>query len=94
MLMLPNQVDYVRAFCGCLDAGLIAVPLFPPAPHRQSYLDRVRNMVADAQPALMLGEADNLAPLRAMLCAYLSSWMEDTPPRPATCCDLVRAGPP
>lgn len=65
MLMLPNQIDYVRAFCACLYAGLIAVPLFPPVSGRQSHLERVRNVVADAQPALILCEADNRDALRA-----------------------------
>ncbi|MHC8361217.1 condensation domain-containing protein [Pseudomonas sp. LS2P72] len=59
LLMLPSSLDYARAFCACLYAGLIAVPLFPPPSRKPRHLDRVRNVVVDAQPALILAPADH-----------------------------------
>ncbi|WP_458130034.1 condensation domain-containing protein [Pseudomonas sp. Z2-11] len=58
LLMLPSSLDYARAFCACLYAGLIAVPLFPPPSRKPRHLDRVRNVVVDAEPALILAPAD------------------------------------
>jgi acyl-CoA synthetase (AMP-forming)/AMP-acid ligase II/aryl carrier-like protein len=58
LLMLPTSLDYARAFCACLYAGLIAVPLFPPPSRKPRHLDRVRNVVVDAEPALILAPAD------------------------------------
>ncbi|KAA0983909.1 condensation domain-containing protein [Pseudomonas sp. ANT_J28] len=59
LLMLPSSLDYARAFCACLYAGLIAVPLFPPPSRKPRHLDRVRNVVVDAQPALILAPEDH-----------------------------------
>ncbi|WP_039011694.1 condensation domain-containing protein [Pseudomonas brassicacearum] len=58
LLMLPSSLDYARTFCACLYAGLIAVPLFPPPSRKPRHLDRVRNVVVDAEPALILAPAD------------------------------------
>ncbi|WP_322617596.1 condensation domain-containing protein [Pseudomonas sp. BIC9C] len=59
LLMLPTCLDYARAFCACLYAGMIAVPLFPPPSRKPRHLDRVRNVVVDAEPALILAPADH-----------------------------------
>ena len=59
LLMLPSSLDYARAFCACLHAGLIAVPLFPPPSRKPRHLDRVRKVVVDAEPALILAPADH-----------------------------------
>jgi acyl-CoA synthetase (AMP-forming)/AMP-acid ligase II/aryl carrier-like protein len=60
LLMLPSSLDYARAFCACLYAGLIAVPLFPPPSRKPRHLDRVRNVVVDAEPALILAPAEHI----------------------------------
>ncbi|MGY2373160.1 condensation domain-containing protein [Pseudomonas sp. SDO524_S393] len=67
LLMLPSSLDYARAFCACLYAGLIAVPLFPPPSRKPRHLDRVRNVVLDAQPALILAPADHCENLRELV---------------------------
>ncbi|MDQ1831839.1 condensation domain-containing protein [Massilia scottii] len=54
LLMLPSGMEYVDTFCACQYAGMIAVPLFAPQSRRPRHLDRVRNIVADARPALIL----------------------------------------
>ncbi|MBT2339589.1 MULTISPECIES: condensation domain-containing protein [Pseudomonas] len=59
LLMLPSSLDYARAFCACLYAGMIAVPLFPPPSRKPRHLERVRNVVVDAEPALILAPAEH-----------------------------------
>ncbi|WP_087694513.1 condensation domain-containing protein [Pseudomonas sp. PE-S1G-1] len=67
LLMLPSSLDYARAFCACLYAGLIAVPLFPPPSRKPRHLDRVRNVVIDAQPALILTPLEHCDSLRELV---------------------------
>lgn len=67
LLMLPSSLDYVRTFCACLYAGLIAVPLFPPPSRKPRHLDRVRNVVVDAQPALILAPVEHCEALRELV---------------------------
>ncbi|WNZ76292.1 MULTISPECIES: condensation domain-containing protein [Pseudomonas] len=67
LLMLPSSLDYARAFCACLYAGLIAVPLFPPPSRKPRHLDRVRNVVVDAEPALILAPADHCESLQELV---------------------------
>jgi len=83
LLMLPSSLDYARAFCACLYAGLIAVPLFPPPSRKPRHLDRVRNVVVDAEPALILAPADYCPSLRELVKGQVEvSTVEDlgTPP--------------
>jgi acyl transferase domain-containing protein/acyl-CoA synthetase (AMP-forming)/AMP-acid ligase II/acyl carrier protein len=46
LLLYPPGLDYIAAFFGCLYAGAIAVPAYPP--HRNRSLDRLRSIVGDA----------------------------------------------
>lgn len=54
LLALPSSLDYVLAFLACTYADRIAVPLFPPQSRKPRHLDRLRNVIADAEPALIL----------------------------------------
>lgn len=54
MLYSPG-LDFVAAFFGCLYAGVIAVPAYPPRPRT---LARLQNIVADAAPAIVLATRD------------------------------------
>ncbi|SEG14374.1 amino acid adenylation domain-containing protein [Nonomuraea solani] len=49
LVLLPPGLDYVAAFLGCLYAGTIAVPLYPPS--KGSYSARHRAVLADSAPA-------------------------------------------
>jgi acyl-CoA synthetase (AMP-forming)/AMP-acid ligase II len=55
MLLYPTGVAYVAAFLGCLYAGSVAVPMFPPPRKRLS--DRLQTVVADAQATFALTTA-------------------------------------
>lgn len=64
LLLYPPGLDYVAAFFGCLYAGVIAVPAYPPLLNRPS--SQITSFVADATPALALTCSD-LAALREPL---------------------------
>ncbi|CPR10640.1 acyl-CoA synthetase [Mycobacterium bohemicum DSM 44277] len=52
VILAPQSLDYIAAFLGCLQAGLIAVPL--PLPHRGSSHERVTAVLADTSPSVVL----------------------------------------
>ncbi|MEE6178600.1 AMP-binding protein [Mycobacterium sp. 050134] len=52
VILAPQSLDYVTAFLGSMQAGLIAVPL--PLPHRGSTHERVSAVVADTSPTVVL----------------------------------------
>jgi fatty acid CoA ligase FadD21 len=52
VILAPQGLDYIRAFLGAMQAGLIAVPL--PLPHRGANHDRVGAVFADTAPSVVL----------------------------------------
>jgi amino acid adenylation domain-containing protein len=55
LLIYPPGVDFVPAFLGCLLAGAVAVPVYPPHPARLQYtLERFRSVARDALPSAVL----------------------------------------
>jgi fatty acid CoA ligase FadD21 len=52
VILAPQSLDYIAAFLGSMQAGLIAVPL--PLPHRGSSDERVGAVLADTSPAVVL----------------------------------------
>jgi amino acid adenylation domain-containing protein len=52
VLLLPPGADYVAAFFGCLYAGVIAVPTYPPLDERQ--VPRLVSVMADATPSVVI----------------------------------------
>ena len=52
VILAPQGLDYILAFLGSMQAGLIAVPL--PLPHRGSSHDRVSAVFADTKPSVVL----------------------------------------
>jgi amino acid adenylation domain-containing protein len=71
LLLYPPGLDYVAAFLGCLYAGAVAVPTYPP--RRNSSLDRLKTIVGDsgASMALTTGKILSLAERRAGEDAWL-----------------------
>jgi amino acid adenylation domain-containing protein len=62
LLLFPPGLDFVAAFFGCLYAGAVAVPSYPPAPVRPGRgQPRLRSIVEDAAPRFVLTTA-GLAP--------------------------------
>lgn len=52
VILAPQGLDYIAAFLGSMQAGLIAVPL--PLPHRGSSHERVTAVLADTSPSVIL----------------------------------------
>ena len=66
--MYDAGLDYIAVLAGCLYAGIVAVPVFPPDPLRATRtLPRLEAIVNDVQATLVLGTATNLAWAGAML---------------------------
>ncbi len=68
LLLYPSGLEYIVAFFGCLYAGMIAVPSYPPrldqpGPlyHAVQYGTRLQAIVADAQPVVALTTASILS---------------------------------
>jgi acyl-CoA synthetase (AMP-forming)/AMP-acid ligase II len=55
LLVYHSSLEYVAAFIGCLYAGAIAVPIYPPRFNRN--LLRLQSIVADATPQIALTSA-------------------------------------
>ncbi|WP_146618255.1 beta-ketoacyl synthase N-terminal-like domain-containing protein [Lujinxingia litoralis] len=55
LILYPPSLDYIAAFFGCLYAGVIAVPAYPPDPTRlQRTLPRLQAIVDDARATVAL----------------------------------------
>src|SRR5205807_1551124 len=52
LLLYPPGLDYIAAFFGCLYAGAVAVPAYPPRLNRN--LSRLQAVVADARAKFAL----------------------------------------
>ncbi len=61
LLLYPFGLEYIAAFLGCLYAGAVAVPAYPPRSNHN--LARLRAIIADAQARLVL----TTRPLRSKL---------------------------
>lgn len=65
MLLFPPGLDYVKAFYGCLLAGMIAVPLYPP--RRNSKSERIMGVATSCQSLLALTVNSELAAINKIL---------------------------
>lgn len=52
LLLYPSGIEFIKAFVGCLYAGAIAVPA--TAPRNKRALGRLRSIIEDATPQLVL----------------------------------------
>ena len=67
LLFMPG-LEYIAGFFGCLYAGMVPVPAYPPDPMRRDRtLPRLRAIADDCQPAVVLGTRDSLGLAGPML---------------------------
>ncbi|MFL9889233.1 AMP-binding protein, partial [Paraburkholderia agricolaris] len=64
LLLMDSGIDYVAAFFGCLYAGTIAVPAYPPESAREQHLARLRGIAADCDARFVLTTASLIASTR------------------------------
>src|ERR671925_2138852 len=61
LLLIPPGLDYVASYFGCLYAGVIAVPAYPPNPRRPD--PRIPSIARDCEPTVALTTTPLLAKL-------------------------------
>ncbi|MGV3708973.1 MAG: aminotransferase class I/II-fold pyridoxal phosphate-dependent enzyme [Gemmatimonas sp.] len=69
ILLVPPGIDYIAAYFGCLYAGAVAVPAYPPNPRRAD--PRVAKMVADC--------GARAAIVSSGLMARMDEWLRHSP---------------
>lgn len=52
LLLYPQQLEFITVFLGCLYAGVVAIPAYPPK--RNQKLSRLEVIIRDAQPQIIL----------------------------------------
>lgn len=52
LIMYPSGIEYITTFLGCLYAGVVAVPVYPPTLSRN--LDRIKSIMLDASTNIIL----------------------------------------
>ncbi|HEY0602945.1 MAG TPA: condensation domain-containing protein, partial [Herpetosiphonaceae bacterium] len=62
LLLYPPGLDYIAAFFGCLYAGVIAVPAYPPQRKQRARTSaRLQSIAQAAQPVIALTSSETLA---------------------------------
>ncbi|KAB8320091.1 hybrid non-ribosomal peptide synthetase/type I polyketide synthase [Tolypothrix campylonemoides VB511288] len=77
LLLYPPGLEFIAAFFGCLYAGVVPVPAYPP--RRNQKMTRLQAIVSDAQASLALTTSSNLVEIKGR-------WTEDAQ---LTCVQLV-----
>jgi len=72
LLLYPPGLDYLVAFFGCLYAGVVAVPAYPPRNQRNT--PRIKAVVTDAQAAIALTTTAILPTVQSLLTGNLQ-WL-------------------
>lgn len=65
LLLYPAGLDYLAAFFGCLYAGVVAVPAYPP--RNQRNIPRIQAIAVDAQATIALTTTALLSKLQSLL---------------------------
>lgn len=68
VLLYPPGLGYIEAFFGCLFAGAIAVPAYPPSPSKVD--ERLQALMEDAAPRVVLVPSSLLAAQSALQATY------------------------
>src|SRR6476620_7630665 len=63
LLLYPPGLDFIAAFWGCLVAGAIAVPVYPPRSNRG--LLRLKGVIQDSRAGTVLTSTQTLAKMKA-----------------------------
>lgn len=62
LLLYPSCIEYIVAFFGCLYAGTVAIPAYPPDPMRlRKTLPRLQTILDDAQCSMILTSSQVLS---------------------------------
>jgi acyl-CoA synthetase (AMP-forming)/AMP-acid ligase II len=78
LILLKPGLDYVIGFLGCLYAGAIAVPAYPPGATNK--LDRLDNIILDCDPAVAIVGQDDIPAVAARLSAAAGDAQDPSAP--------------
>src|SRR5688572_19880829 len=65
LLLYPPGLDFIAAFFGCLFAGVVAVPAYPPRRNRN--MNRIQAIVDDAEAKIAMTDAATLERIESIL---------------------------
>ena len=65
LLLYPQGLEFINAFLGCLSAGIIAVPAYPPK--RNQKMSRLAAIIKDAEPQIILTTSSMLESIKEKL---------------------------
>lgn len=65
LLLYPPGIDFIAAWFGCLYAGVVAVPAYPPRRNRN--MNRIAAIVADAEAKVAMTDAATLERMETIL---------------------------
>ena len=68
LLLYPPGLEYIAAFFGCLYAGVVAVPAYPPRVNRN--LLRIQSIASDSQATIALTTAPVLSRIEPLLAEF------------------------
>jgi acyl transferase domain-containing protein/acyl-CoA synthetase (AMP-forming)/AMP-acid ligase II/NADPH:quinone reductase-like Zn-dependent oxidoreductase/acyl carrier protein len=63
LVMCPAGLNYIKAFFGCVLAGMIAVPAYPP--RNAKHMDRLQAIVADCEASAILAPIELIDRIKA-----------------------------
>jgi acyl-CoA synthetase (AMP-forming)/AMP-acid ligase II/acyl carrier protein len=66
LLIFPADLAFIVAFFGCLFAGVIAVPTYPPQTRTKRSLEKLRTIVKDVQPSIILTTSSLLSAVEGL----------------------------
>jgi polyketide synthase 1/15 len=85
LLVYPPGLDFVRALLGCMVAGVLPVPVYPPDPmNPQNSIERLQRVVADCGAKVVLTSrryagARRLGAAKSFVTGGATSWPKDLP---------------
>ncbi|KST70371.1 fatty acyl-AMP ligase [Mastigocoleus testarum] len=68
LLLYPPGLEFISAFFGCLYAGVVAIPAYPPRPNQS--INRLKAIVTDAQSSFALTTTNSLANIEDKCAQY------------------------
>lgn len=69
LMMYPAGLEFIEAFLGCLYAGIVAVPAYPPKKNRNA--ERIHAIAEDCSPRLLLCSSDTRQNVEGDLAAQI-----------------------
>ena len=73
LLLYPPGLDYLAAFFGCLYAGVVAVPAYPPRNSRNT--PRIEAIASDAQAAIALTTSAIQSKIKSLIDVSSLQWL-------------------